>query len=91
MKKAVRVYMKGLVQGVFFRIFIRNNAQKLDLNGYVRNLDDGRVEAYLEGNANDIEKMIEICRKGPKHSKVDKIEIKEEKIQGIRNFKILHI
>ncbi len=91
MKKAIRVYIKGLVQGVFFRIFIRDQAQRLNLNGYVRNLEDGRVEAYFEGQANDIQKMIEICKKGPRHAKVDKVEVKEEKIQDMRNFKILHI
>jgi len=91
MKKAVRLYIKGLVQGVFFRIFVRDQAQRLNLTGYVRNLDDGRVEVYLEGQANDIQKMIEICKKGPKHAKIDNVEVKEEKLQGMRNFKILHI
>mgnify|MGYP001562409564 FL=1 len=40
MKKSVRLYISGVVQGVFFRIFIKDNAEKLDVKGFVRNLED---------------------------------------------------
>ena len=58
MKKSVRLYVKGTVQGVFFRGFIKENAERYDVKGFVRNLEDGRIEIFLEGNANDVNKMM---------------------------------
>ncbi|MEM3091151.1 MAG: acylphosphatase [Candidatus Pacearchaeota archaeon] len=91
MKKSVRLYISGVVQGVFFRTFVKENAERYNIKGFVRNLEDGRVEVFLEGNPEDIQKMIELCKHGPKHSKIEKVEIKEEKFQDFKNFKILHI
>jgi acylphosphatase len=91
MKKSVRLYISGLVQGIFFRGFIKENAEKLNIKGFVRNLEDGRVETFLEGDSEDVRKMIEICKKGPKHSEVKKVEEKTERNQGFTSFKILHI
>tara|TARA_Y100000310_G_C20268517_1_gene616897 strand:+ start:338 stop:613 length:276 start_codon:yes stop_codon:yes gene_type:complete len=91
MKKAVRLYIKGTVQGVFFRAFIKENAERLNVKGFVRNLEDGRVEVFAEGNSEDVNKMMELCNKGPKHSQIRNVEAKSEKHQGFNNFKILHI
>ena len=91
MKKAVRLYIKGTVQGIFFRQFIKDNAERNNVRGFVRNLEDGRVEVFIEGNQEDVEKMIELCKKGPKHSQIEDVEIKEEKFQDFKEFKILHI
>ena len=91
MKKSVKLYITGTVQGVFFRAFIKENAERYDVKGFTRNLDDGRIEVFLEGNPNDVNKMIELCKKGPKHSKIRNVEIKPEKFQDFKTFKILHI
>jgi acylphosphatase len=91
MKKSVRIYISGTVQGVFFREFIKENAEKLNVRGFARNLEDGRVEVFAEGNDADVEKMIEICKHGPKQAQIKKTEVKEEKFQDLKNFKILHI
>ena len=91
MKKAVRLYIKGTVQGIFFRQFIKDNAERNNVRGFVRNLEDGRVEVFIEGNQEEVEKMIELCKKGPKHSRIENVEIKEEKFQDFKEFKILHI
>ncbi len=91
MKKSVRLYIQGTVQGVFFRNFIKENAEKDDVRGFVRNLEDGRVEVFLEGDNDKVDKMIELCKKGPKHSQIRKVEEKEEKFQDFKNFKVLHI
>ena len=91
MKKSVRIYVSGNVQGVFFRNFVKENAEKLNINGFVRNLEDGRVEAFFEGNSDDVNKIIEICKKGPKHADIKGIQLKEETFQNLKNFKILHI
>jgi len=91
MKRSVRVFISGIVQGVFFRSFVKENADKLGVKGYVRNLADGRVEAWLEGNSDSVAKMVELCKKGPKFARVNRVEIKEEHFQGFREFKILRI
>jgi len=91
MKKSVRLYISGTVQDVFFRTFIKSNAEKYNVKGFTRNLEDGRVEVFLEGNADEVNKMVEICREGPKHSQIKNVEEKPEKFQGFNTFKILHI
>ena len=91
MKKSIRLYISGTVQGMFFRAFVKENAEKYNVKGFVRNLEDGRVEVFLEGNNNDVEKMIELCKKGPKHAEIRSLELKEEKFQDFKTFKILHI
>ncbi len=91
MKKSVRVYIQGTVQGVFFRGFIKENAEKLNVKGFCRNLEDGRVEVFIEGQVDDVNKMIEVCKKGPKHSQIRNVEVKAEKFQDFKSFKVLHI
>jgi len=91
MKKSVRAYIDGTVQGVFFRMFIKENAERQNVKGFVRNLEDGRVEVFLEGNIDNVNKMIELCKKGPKHSIIKRVEIKPERFQGFKVFKALHI
>ncbi len=91
MKKSVRLYITGTVQGVFFRVFIKSNCEKYNVKGFTRNLEDGRIEVFLEGDANDVNKMIELCKQGPKHSQIKKVEIKPERFQEFNTFKILHI
>lgn len=90
MKKSVRIYITGTVQGVFFRGFIKENAERCDVKGFVRNLEDGRVEIFLEGNSDNVNKMIEICKQGPKHAQIKNVEIKPEKFQDFKTFKVLH-
>ena len=90
MKKAVRVYYKGTVQGIFFRQFIKEHADKRGLKGFARNLEDGRVEAWIQGESSMVEDMIEVCKMGPRHSQVKQVNVKEEKWQDdFHDFKIL--
>ena len=91
MKKSVRVYVEGTVQGIFFRSFVKENAERHNIKGFVRNLEDGRLEVFLEGDNEDGDKMIELCRTGPKHSDIKNVEVKPEKFQDFKTFKILHI
>ena len=91
MKKAVRLYITGTVQGIFFRQFVKDNAERYNLRGFVRNLEDGRIEIFTEGDIENVDKMIEVCQKGPKHSQIKKVDVKDEKIQDFKEFKILHI
>lgn len=89
MKYAVRIYFQGTVQGIFFRQFIKENADKRGIKGFARNLEDGRVEAWLEGDSEKVREMIEVCKIGPRHSQIKDVEVKEEKFQYFKDFKIL--
>lgn len=91
MKKSVRLYINGIVQGIFFRSFIKTNAEKYDVKGFTRNLEDGRVEVFLEGDSDNVNKMIELCKKGPRHSQIKSVDVKPEKFQDFKTFKVLHI
>jgi len=88
--KTLRIFISGIVQGIFFRDFIKEQAENLGLKGYVRNLEDGRVEVVVEGDNNEVNKMIELCKKGSPHSKVREIEIEKIENKGFENFRILH-
>jgi len=87
--KAVKVIIYGKVQGVGFRNFVFLNAKKLNIKGYVKNNPDGTVEAVFEGDEDNINKMIELCKKGPERARVDKIDIKEIEINNYQDFKII--
>lgn len=69
------VFISGFVQGVGFRHFIRKEAGKLGLWVSVQNLPDGRVEALLEGEKENIDKMIALCRKGPFLAEVEDVVV----------------
>lgn len=70
MKVRAHVFIRGRVQGVFFRSEIRREATRRGVTGWVRNLFDGRVEAVFEGEEAGVKSVIEFCRKGPPHAKV---------------------
>ncbi len=91
MKKSVRLYITGTVQDIFFRAFVKENAEKLNVKGFVRNLEDGRLEVFAEGNVDEVNKIIELCKKGPKHAQIKNVEVKPERFQDLKNFKVLHI
>lgn len=91
MKKSVRLYIEGTVQSVFYRAFVKENAERHNVKGFVRNLEDGRIEIFVEGSHEDVNKVIELVKKGPKHSEIRKVEEKPEKFQDFKTFKILHI
>jgi acylphosphatase len=77
-KARVRVMISGRVQGVFFRAETREAAQRFGVSGWVRNTQDGRVEAVFEGNSRDIEEMIRWCRKGPPTARVENVDVNRE-------------
>jgi acylphosphatase len=82
MKARAHVYISGRVQGVFFRAYTEEEANRLGLKGWVRNLIDGRVEAVFEGEKDKIEKMIEWCHRGSPHARVDNVEVEWEDYKG---------
>ncbi|MCH2448884.1 MAG: acylphosphatase [Gracilimonas sp.] len=83
MKK--HIFITGRVQGVGFRHFTRKNAENLGVTGWVKNLSDGRVEAVFQGSEEQIEELIQRCKKGPVASYVQNIEV--EKDSGEEDYK----
>ncbi len=84
------VYLSGRVQGVYFREYTRQMAQKLKITGWVRNLRDGRVEAIFEGSEPAVAEMLRWCNQGPPAAMVENIEDTDEAYHGdFPDFKIL--
>lgn len=69
------IWVNGLVQGVNYRAFVRDEARRRHVCGGVRNLPDGRVEVALEGEKRAVEAVIESIRKGPPLAMVDNLDI----------------
>lgn len=86
--KRVHVFISGRVQGVFFRAFVKRKAEELELNGWVKNTKDERVEAVFEGEEKNIKKMIELCYEGPSGAKVENVEHDDETLEGEKEFEI---
>ena len=89
MKRATRLFLTGTVQSLFFRTYIKQNADANDVKGYIRTLEDGRVEIFLEGHHDDIAQMIDICKKGPKYAQIRNVEERPERLQDFKDFKVL--
>ena len=75
--KTVHVYIKGKVQGVWFRAHTKQQAEMFGIRGWVRNTNDGRVEALFEGKDDDVNKMIEWCYQGSPLSTVNEVKVEE--------------
>ncbi len=89
MKKQAVIIVFGQVQGVFFRIFVKDTADELGLVGLVKNAADGTVKVLAEGEEEKLKKLISYCKEGPKFAKVDKVEIKWQEAAGqFSNFAI---
>ncbi|MCD6276516.1 MAG: acylphosphatase [Thermoplasmata archaeon] len=82
------VFFSGHVQGVFFRAFTRENALKLGIRGWVRNLPDGRVEAVFEGPREKVDKLIYLCRYKHPYARVDDVEIEYGEPEGYKDFRV---
>lgn len=69
------IFISGFVQGVGFRQFVRREAGKLGILGWVKNTKDGRVEALFHGQKEKIKEIILLCRKGPILAEVENVEV----------------
>lgn len=89
MSKTLHVIITGQVQEVGFRAFIRNCAMKNNVNGWVRNLDNGNVEAIFSGSQENLDKLIEITRRGTPWCNVSKVIV--DSIDHDRNYTMFEI
>jgi len=78
MKKNVHVIISGRVQGVWFRASTKQKAEQLELTGWVRNTQDGCVEAIFEGEEDHIKDMLDWCNQGPPLAKIEKVIVKNQ-------------
>jgi acylphosphatase len=81
-KLRARVIIEGRVQGVFFRASTRDEARKLEISGWVRNLPNGDVEGLFEGDKSTVTRMLAWCYKGPPYAVVHKVNVSYEPFVG---------
>lgn len=81
-EERAHVFVSGQVQGVSFRDATRSQAEQLGLNGWVRNTEDGRVEAVFEGEPDVMSEMVEWCKSGPSSADVEDVSVENESPSG---------
>jgi acylphosphatase len=82
MKTRAHVFVRGRVQGVFFRTETKYTADSHGVKGWVRNLPDGRVEAVFEGEEEAVKALIEFCKRGPPGARVTSVDLMWEDFIG---------
>lgn len=85
-RRHVTVY--GFVQGVGFRFAVERAARTRGVAGWVRNRPDGTVEAVFEGDPDGVEALVDFCRRGPRGSDVDRVDVSAESPEGLLGFRV---
>ncbi|MFY0644087.1 MAG: acylphosphatase [Bacteroidia bacterium] len=88
--KSVQIIVKGKVQGVYFRASAKQRALMLGVSGTIQNQQDGSVCIEANGEQDQLQNMVDWCRKGPALARVKGVEVKEVSSQETGSFKILH-
>lgn len=88
MIKHFNINIYGLVQGVFFRSSAKEEAIKLDLTGFAKNMPDGSVYIEAEGEKENLDKFIKWCNSGPMMARVEKVEVSEGSLKNFTDFTI---
>jgi len=86
----VRLVIHGRVQGVFFRDSMRRKAVELGISGWVRNCDDGTVEAVVQGSISAVEAIVQWAHHGPAHARVERVD-RELTTGSFNQFEILYL
>jgi len=85
-RRHVTVY--GFVQGVGFRFAVERTARSRGVSGWVRNRPDGTVEAVFEGEREDVESLVDFCRRGPRGADVERVDVEVESAEGLASFRV---
>ena len=86
--KQAHIFISGRVQGVSFRYFVKTNAKKLGVTGWVQNTEDGGVEAVFTGEKEKVEELLALCRKGPMIAEVKHVGFDWEDGEAFDDFTI---
>ena len=76
------------MQGVGFRFAVERAASSRAVSGWVRNRSDGAVEAVFEGEPQDVEALVDFCRRGPRGADVERVEAADESPEGLAGFRV---
>jgi acylphosphatase len=87
-EERAHVFVSGRVQGVSFRDATRSQAEQLGLSGWVRNTQDGQVEAVFEGDPDTVQQMVEWCRSGPSSADVEDLSVDNEQPENLSSFEV---
>jgi acylphosphatase len=88
MSKAVDVHIRGMVQGVSFRAYTRQQARGLGVTGWVRNEPDGSVAGHFEGPERAVDALVEWCRQGPAYADVQDVAVSDAEPSGATGFAV---
>ena len=88
--KTLKIKIYGTVQGVGFRYSTSQQAEKLNLSGWVKNEADGSVSAEVTGEDSDVDSFEKWCSSGPSSAKVEKVESEEKPMEKYRKFEVKH-
>ena len=80
MKKAVKITVKGIIPALFFGNYVKEHAENLSLKGFVRGLDGASAEVVAEGEIENVDKLYDICKQGPKHSVIKEAVVVEMRL-----------
>lgn len=86
MKKHFNIQIYGLVQGVFFRTTAKEQADKLSLTGFAKNIPDGSVHIEAEGEKEKLDKFLKWCYSGPSIARVERVENFEGSLKNFKEF-----
>jgi acylphosphatase len=80
--KQVQLFVRGRVQGVFFRASTQREAKRLGLTGWVKNRADGSVEVLAEGEEDDLKELIAWANRGPSAARVERVDVRWRGFSG---------
>jgi acylphosphatase len=83
-----RIRAHGRVQGVFFRDSVRREARSRGVAGFASNEPDGTVAAVFEGAPDAVDALVALCRAGPGHAEVERLDVTEEEPEGLSGFSV---
>lgn len=87
--KTAHLLIEGKVQGVFFRETSRRVAERCEIRGWIRNRDDGKVEALITGEEDNVKQFIDWCREGPEKAIVANVVISDVSLQIFNDYRVI--
>lgn len=87
--KTVHLIISGKVQGVFFRARSKNAAEKFKIKGWIRNTNEGKVEAIVTGEPDNVNEFIKWCKKGPENARVKDVTVSEKPELEFERFEVI--